>query len=99
MDRLTYLKGERSKSRKELKNYIIMFRDYLEQECETSFPTQEEIRNLTSQEFEDWFIGILPKLKEKESEDLVLLELIEAYVCVINNVSSAEATNENDAYF
>lgn len=99
MDRLTYLKGERSKSRKELKNYIIMFRDDLERECLVKFPTQEEIRNFTSQEFEDWFINILPKLKEKESEDLVLVDLIETYICAINNVSSAEATAENDFYY
>ena len=99
VDRLTYLKAERSSARRELKNYLIMFRDFLEQECETPFPTQEEIKNYTKEEFDVWFIKILPHLKEKESEDLVLIELIEAYICAANNVSIMETTAENDIYY
>ncbi len=99
MDRLTYLKGERSLSRKELKKYIVMFRDEIAKECEISFPSKEELNNFTSEEFDNWFMPIYDKIKEREFEDIILIELIENYICSINNVSSAEITNTGDMYY
>lgn len=99
MDRLTFLKGERSSARKELKNYLIMFRDDIAEECSISFPSKKEIKQYTSDEFDSWFMSIFTKLKEKISEDLVLIELIECYICSVNNVASAEEIKTNNMYY
>ena len=99
MDRLTYLKGERSLSRKELKKYLIMFREDIEQESGIHIPSKEKIKNFTSEEFDSWFAPVAPKFLSGNIEDLFLIELIEWYICSINNVASAEATRTNDMYY
>lgn len=98
MDRLTYLKGERSSSRKELRKYLILFRDEFQEECGISFPTRKEIKQFTSDEFDNWFMTVCSKLTETQSDDLILIELIEYYICSLNNVASAEAAMY-DMYF
>ncbi len=99
MNRLTYLKGERSKARKELKNYLIIFRDEISEECKIKFPSQDEMRNMTSEEFDNWFSTICSKIKKCCCEDIILIEHIEYYICSLNNVASAEETNKNNIYF
>lgn len=99
MDRLTYLKGERRTSRKELKMYIVKFRDEISQECGTVFPSKEKIMQFTSKEFDNWFAPISPKLMTDEITDLFLKDLIDYYLCAVNNVASAELTNTNDMYY
>lgn len=99
MDRLTYLKGERSKARKHLKKYLVIFRDELQEECGLSFPTKEEIKKFTSEEFDNWFLEIVSIIQEQETEDLILTELIENYICAFNNVTSAEIVSTTDFYY
>ncbi len=99
MGRLTYLKGERSKSRKKLKKYLILFGEEISEESGIQFPTKEQIRLFSSEEFDCWFVPIANKVKSNVSEDLILIELIECYLCSVNNVASAEMSNTNDIYF
>jgi len=99
MGRITYLKSERSTARKELKKYLIMFRDSFEKACGISFPSKKEIKNFTSEEFDNWFLSISEKLQESVKDDLILLDHIEYYICSLNNVLSAEEVRNNSYYY
>ena len=98
MDRLTYLKGQRSLTRKQLKKYLVMFRDEISAEVNIEFPEADNIRNFDSEEFDKWFETVLKPITTKCKDDLILLEIIECYICAYNNVASEEAT-KNDIYY
>ena len=73
-----------------------MFRDDIEQESGVSFPSEEEIKSFTSKQFDNWFSPIASKFLSNDSDDVYLLELIEWYICSINNVASAEEISINN---
>ena len=98
MGRLSYLKGERSSARKELKKYLIMCRDFIAEESNIDMPSKEEIKKFSSEEFDAWFETIIGKLSAEQSKDFVLTELVENYICSCNNVA-IEETSSKDVYF
>lgn len=86
---LTFCKSERRKARTALRNYMVLFRDEIVNDYKINLPTQKEIRQMHSGDFDVWFNMISDDLKNKEI-DIVLNELIDNYICCVNNVATAE---------
>ena len=77
---------------------MIICRDFIAEESNIDMPSKEEIRKLSSEEFDIWFETIIGKLSAEKSKDYVLTDLVENYICTCNNVS-IEETSSKDVYF
>lgn len=87
---LDFLKSQRRKTRTEIKRYLIAFRDDIVTEFNIELPTKDEIRLMKKEEFDEWIVNNYSKFTTKEEMDLQLIEMLESFICVENNILNLE---------
>ena len=92
---LDFLKSQRRLIRSQIKRYLIAFRDDLVEDFKIELPTNEEIKLMKKSEFDGWVVDNYSKLTIKEEIDLELIELLESFICVENNILNLENSQCN----
>ena len=87
---LTYCKSQRRKTRADLRNYLALFRDDIIKDFDIELPERKIIQQMQADKFDDWFMSISKQLSNIAKTDLTLIELIDDFVCSVNNVATAE---------
>ena len=87
---LTYCKSQRRKARTDLRNYLILFKKEIREEFGIALPIETQLKNMKSEKFDMWFASVMNVFAEKKDVDLTLAELIDEYLCWVNNVEIAE---------
>ncbi len=95
---LTYCKSQRRKARTALRNYLIMLKSEIRRDYNISLPIDSQLKNMSGEKFDEWFASVMSVFLENKENDITLTELIDEYLCSMNNVAIAEATT-NDIYF
>lgn len=93
MDDLTYNRSERSRVRRQLKNYLSAFRDDIAKEFNIALPTKEEIKAMPKRDFDDLIISNISVFMENGDNDLELIEMLELFVILDNKVRNADVTD------
>ncbi len=87
---LTYCKSQRRKARTALRNYLVSFKSEIREEFNVVMPIEEQLKNMSSEKFDIWFASVVDLFAQKKEVDYVLTELIDEYLCCVNNVEIAE---------
>ena len=95
---LTYCKSQRRKARTALRNYILMSHSEIRRDYGIVLPIESQLKNMKSDKFDTWFISVVDKFNKNREIDETLTNLVEEYICSLNNVQIAE-TMENDLYY
>ena len=92
---LEYMKSQRRIIRTDLKRYLITFRDDIVADFNIELPTKEEIKLMSKTEFAEWTLNNYSKFAMKEEIDLELIELLESFMCLENNIENLESLKNN----
>ena len=92
---LDFLKSQRRKIRSEIKRYLITFRDEIVAEHKLELPTNDDIKLMKKDEFDEWVINNYSKFTIEEEVDLQLIEMFESFICVENNIINLENAQNN----
>lgn len=92
---LDFLKSQRRKIRSEIKRYLIAFRDEIVAEHKLELPTNDDIKLMKKDEFDEWVINNYSKFTIEEEVDLQLIEMFESFICVENNIINLENAQNN----
>ena len=87
---LTYCKSQRRKARTALRNYLVSFKSEIRQEFNIVLPIESQLKNMKSDKFDTWFASVADIFAQNKEFDYVLTELIDEYLCCVNNVEIAE---------
>lgn len=90
---LDFLKTQRREIRKDIKRYLTTFRDDIIEEYNLELPTRDEIKTMPKHEFDEWLVSKYAEFIKKENTDLELIEMIEMFICVENNILNLESLN------
>jgi sensor domain CHASE-containing protein len=89
---LTYCKSQRSKIRKDLKNYFCLYREELEQELNIQIPPVEQIKQMPKAKFDEWIMKNIGLIMKNENIDLELVEKLELFMIFENKIQNSEHT-------
>ena len=95
---LTYCKSQRRKARTALRNYLVALKSEIRNDYGVVLPIESQLKNMNSAKFDEWFASVVNVFLENKEIDLTLTELVDEYLCSLNNVAIAEATT-NDVYY
>ena len=93
MDNLTYLMSERSRARKQLKNYFYAFRDEIAKDFNVELPTKEEIKAMPKKAFDEFIVSIISRFMETPEKDFDLIEMLEFFIICDNKVRNADVND------
>lgn len=89
---LDFLRTQKRQIRSDIKRYLMLFREEIISDFEIELPTKEEIKMMAKKSFDEWIIKNYSIFSTKENVDLQLVELLESFVCVENNITNMENT-------
>ena len=87
---INYLKSQRRKLRKDIKRYLVAFRDDVVADYGIELPTEDEINLMNKKDFDKFIVDNYSKFLSKQENDLVFIEILESYMCFTNNIENLE---------